>query len=140
MIATSMCKIFKFYRTYLTLDFHTNTVLGGTFALITHDPPTSAKDSSIKPRPRSYKLPSLKSSSSFWSKKFIKPSPRLLNHPSLFPYPNFAFTTKLNNEPHTVLLLHFYRTNPGTNSHTVLPSFGGTISRSCKVIMNVRSP
>ena len=28
---------FKFYRNYLTLDSHTNTVFGGVFAAITHD-------------------------------------------------------------------------------------------------------
>ena len=37
---------------YLTLDFHTNTALGGMFALITHDPLTSAKSSIVGLGPR----------------------------------------------------------------------------------------
>ena len=35
----------KFYRNYLTLDFHKRTVFGGTFALITHHSLTSTTSS-----------------------------------------------------------------------------------------------
>ena len=43
------------------------------------------------------------------------------------------FFTNRKNKQHTA---HFFRNNPGKNSNTVLVSFGGTITRTCTVIMN----
>lgn len=79
------------------------------------------------------KYSELVNSKLIYHKASMKPPPTLLSNYSspLFgaltfikPPPPFLYK---QNKRQTVLPVHFYRTNPGTNSHTVLASFRGNI-------------